>query len=253
MRILAAALALALAPDAAAQVSDASGLRLDARVTAHDQAEAPRPGIDWKLTAGVAAIDAESGERRWATPFQLRARFNEGRTAIKISGDGYSRLRSEDGTLSGFNDVTVAVNQALTRSLIAEAGVTVPAGGEVGSEEGRERFGLIYNRALTSRWEAQARGRLTHYEANPAPGVSHFRRQGLLQLAYNLDTPRSDVLLQVIRSYRPGSWQATAAGMAYERPLREGSRPPMAALGFTRGLTTGAHDNTYEVAFSLRF
>ena len=102
--------ALALPFPAFAQTAPRGELRRDARLTAQDltelrSAEPLPPGIDWKLTVGVAATDAESGKDRWATPFQLRALFNEGRTAFKLSGDGFSRERSIDGTASGLNDV----------------------------------------------------------------------------------------------------------------------------------------------------
>jgi hypothetical protein len=67
--------------------ADVRELRRDGLVTAQEQAERHRP-VDYKLLVGAAYTDAESGETRWATPFQFRARFNERRTFVKVSGDG---------------------------------------------------------------------------------------------------------------------------------------------------------------------
>jgi hypothetical protein len=227
------------------------GLRRDTRLQAHDFAElrvvkALRE-VDWKLTLGIADTHAENGDRVTSTPFQLRARFNEGRTALKVSGSGYSRLRSEEGTVTGFNDVNVMLTQLIAKELVAEAGLSVPAGGELGGSEARERLGAIYNHVFSRRWEGQVHGRLTHYE------VGGVRSQGLVQVAYNLDTPHSDVLFQLLRSYRRASTSGTSAALVYEFPLQQKRRPPMAAVSLVRGLTSGAHDNTVEFDLSLRF
>src|SRR5205823_3232758 len=146
-------------------------------------------------------------------------------TALKLSGDGYSRVQSQDGTTSGFNDLNVIGTQLLSDDLLAEAGITLPAGGDIGSEEGRERIGLVYNRVLSRRWEAEFHIRLTRYDADPKPGVARVRRQGLVQAAYHLDAPHTQVLLQLLRSYRPGSSSASQGALAYEFPLQHGRRP----------------------------
>jgi hypothetical protein len=233
------------------------GLRRDSRLQAHDWGELrllkALSEVDWKLTLGVAYTHAENGDQVTSTPFQLRARFNEGRTAFKLAGSGYVHVRSEDRSTSGFNDVNVMMTQLVARDLIAEGGVTVPAGGEIGSSNGRKRVGAIYNHVFSPRWEGQLHGRLTHYDGDPRPGAARLRNQGLAQVAYNLDTPRSDVLFQLLRSYRRASTSGTSAALVYEFPLEQKRRPPMAAVSFVRGLTSGAHDNTVEFDLSLRF
>jgi hypothetical protein len=233
-------------------------LRRDARLTAQDltelrSAEPPPPGIDWKLTVGVAATDAENGNARWSTPFQLRALFNEGRTAFKLSGDGFSRERSIDGTASGLNDLNATLTQALAEGFLGEIGVTVPSGGDAGSSAGRERLGAIYNRSLSRRWDGQIQARLVRFEADPQPGVSRIRRQGLVQLAYNFDAPRTVMVFQLLRYYRPGVGALSQAVVAYEAPLQEKKRPPVGAISFTRGLSVGARDDTLEFDVSFRF
>jgi hypothetical protein len=247
----------ALAQRAEQLLPSAVGLRRDARLAAHDLAELRLPTtlreVDWKLTAGIAATRAENGERIVSTPFQLRARFNEGRTALKLSGSGYSDVRSEGHSAAGFNDVYLMLNQLVAPGLIAEGGASLPAGGEIGSSDTRERVGAIYNHGFSRRWDGQLHARLTHYEGEVRPGVARVREQGLAQVAYNLDAPRSDVLVQLLRTYRRGARSASSAAIVYEFPLAQKRRAPMAAVGFTRGLTAGARDNTLEVDLSLRF
>jgi hypothetical protein len=235
-----------------------TGLRRDARLEARDLGELPAfaalRAVDWKLTLGIARTAAESGDRITSTPFQLRARFNEGRTAVKLTGTGYSSIRSDqEGSLSGFNDVFLMLTQCLSNELVAEGGVGVPAGGEVGSLHNRERLGAIYNHPFTPRWEGQLHGRVTYYNGDLKPGVSHARSQGLAQVTYNLDTPRSDVVVQIVRSYRAGSTSASSVAVVYEFPVAQQRRPPMAAVSFTRGVTSDTHDNTIELDLSLRF
>ena len=254
---------LGASPHALAQRTDSEtirsevGLRRDARLEAQDLAEqrlrTALRDVDWKLTLGIAYTHAENRERIVTTPFQLRARFNEGRTAFKLSGTGYSRVRSDDGTASGFNDVSVMFRQLLARDLVGEGGVVLPAGGEVGGSQARERLGAIYNHAFSPRWEGLVHGRLTRYDGDLKPGVGRVRSQGLVQVAYNLDTPRSDLLFQLLRTYRPGSSSASSVALVYEFALEQRRRPPMAAVSFTRGLTSVAHDNTIEFDISLRF
>ena len=237
--------------------SDARSLRRDARLTVQDLTElrarpAP-PGIDWKLTLGLATTDAENGGKRWATPFQLRARFNEGRTAFKLSGDGYSHLHAQSRTTAGITDLNAIATQLVTEDLLAEVGVTLPARGEAGSSAGRERIGLAYNRVLSRHWEAQVRARLVRYDTDPRPGVSRIRRQGLVQVAYNFDAPHTDLLFQLLRNYRPGSSSASQAAIIYEFPLEQKRRPAIGAIGFTRGLSPHVRDNTLEFDVSVRF
>ncbi len=91
------------------------GLRRDSRLQAHDWGELrllkALGEIDWKLTLGMAYTHAENGDQVTSTPFQLRARFNEGRTAFKLTGSGYVHVRSEDRSINGFNDVNVMMTQ----------------------------------------------------------------------------------------------------------------------------------------------
>jgi hypothetical protein len=81
-----------------AERAEVRELRRDSVLTAQEIAE-PRP-VDYKLLLGAAYTDAESGERRWATPFEFRLRFNDRRTYFKVSGDGYvdSRPTADDET-----------------------------------------------------------------------------------------------------------------------------------------------------------
>ena len=241
---------------AAAQTS--SGLRRDARLTAQDltelrSLEEPPPGVDWRLTVGAARTGAQNGEKRWSTPFQLRALFDRGRTAFKLSGDGFSSVRSAEGNASGLNDVNAVLSHAFASGLIGEIGMTLPSGGEVGSSTGRKRIGATYNRRLGGRWDGQIQLRLIRFDADQPSGVSRVRRQGLVQAAYNFDAPRTALVFQLTRNYRPGAGGAAQGAAIFEFPLQETKRPPVGALGFTRGLTAGARDNTLEFDVSIRF
>ena len=249
--------AVALAQQAEPGMRTDLGLRRDARLEARDFSEMHLfkavAAIDWKLTLGLAETHAESGDRITSTPFQLRARFNEGRTALKLTGSGYASVRSADGAATGPSDVNVMLTQLVAPGLVGEAGVTVPSGGEVGSLNARKRAGAIYNYAFTSRWEGQVHGRLTYYDGELKPGVGRVRSQGLVQAAYNLDTPHSDVLFQLLRSYRANATSGSAVAVAYEFALEQRRRPPMAAISFAHGITSGAHDNSVEFDVSVRF
>ncbi|HUQ73726.1 MAG TPA: hypothetical protein VM183_03295 [Burkholderiales bacterium] len=232
------------------------GLRRDTRLERLDLHELRNRllhEVDWKLTLGVAEVHAENGDRLTATPFQVRARFNQGRTAFKLSGDGYDRLRSRGETAAGFADVNAMLTQVVAEDAVLEGGLTLPAGGEVGSSHARERVGAIYHHAFSTRWEGQVHGRLTRYDGELKPGVARVRRLALVQAAYNLDAPRSDIVLQLLRTQRAGSTSASSVAAAYEFPLAQRRRPPMASLSFTRGITSGAHDNAVEADLSFRW
>ncbi|MEO8142777.1 MAG: hypothetical protein ABI654_01045 [Betaproteobacteria bacterium] len=209
--------------------------------------------MDWRLTAGAARTFNQDGARQWSTPFQLRALFDRGRSAFKVSGDGISSVRAADGNRSGLSDVNVVLSRALAVGLIGEVGLTMPAGGEVGSDAGRKRIGAAYNRHLAGHWDAQVQYRLVRFDADQPAGVSRFRHHGLLQAAYNFDTPRTALTFQIARNYRHGAGGATQAAATFEYPLREGKRPPIGALGLTRGLSAGSRDTTLEIDVSIRF
>src|SRR5882672_209953 len=111
------------------RMSSSVGLRRDSRLEAVDLAELRRrllAEVDWKLTLGVAEVRAENGERVTATPFQVRARFNEGRTAFKLSGEGYAWLRSDEGSASGYRDVNAMLTQVVASGTVLEGGMTLP-------------------------------------------------------------------------------------------------------------------------------
>lgn len=233
-------------------------IRQDARLTAQDltelgSLEKPPPGVDWRLTAGAARTFGEDGSRQWSTPFQLRALFDKGRTALKVSGDGISSVRTADGSLSGLGDVNVVLSHRFSAGLIGEIGLTLPAGGEVGSDAGRKRIGAAYNGHIAGRWDGQVRYRMVRFDGSPAPGLSRVRHQGLVQAAYNFSAPRTSLTLQLARNYRAGAGGATQAAAIYEYPLVDAKRPPVGAFSLTRGLTAGARDTTLEYDISIRF
>jgi len=252
-------LLLSLSLEAAAQTAaeraeraDVRELRRDGLLAAQAFAERFRP-VDYKLLLGAAYTDAESGERRWATPFQFRARFNERRTFLKLSGDGYVASRSDDGNASGLANVNVGVSHQLAEGLRGALGVTLPTGGEVGSHRGRERVGLSYAHALWGGWSAELEAQLVRFNADPAPGESRVRRQALVQVAYNFD-PSTLALVQLERAYRPGVSSASVATVGYQMPVgRTAGGVALGVATFSRGLTAGTRDNTIELDVCLRF
>lgn len=233
---------------------DAEGVRelqRDGLVSAQDTGD--RPSVDYKLLVGAAYTDAESGERRWSTPFYFRARFNERRSFFKLTGDGYVDSRSADGRLDGIANLNASLVQRLAAGLRGELGVTIPTGGEVGSRRGRERAGLSYEGTLSGPWSALVGARLVRFDADPGPGESRIRRQGLVQLAYNFD-PSTLALAQLERAYRPGVSSASAAAVGYQWPVgRTAAGPTLAIVTFARGLSRGAHDRALELDLSFRF
>jgi hypothetical protein len=221
----------------------------DSAVAAQDRAE--RAQRDYKLQLGIAYTDAQNGV--WATPFYFRARFNQRRTFVKLTGDGYVASRSDQGGLEGIANVNASLVHRLAEGLRGEVGITIPSGGDAGSRRGRERLGMSYERTLSGPWTGLAGARLVRYDADPGPGESRIRRQGLLQLSYSLDESTL-AFGQLERAYRPGVSSATAAAVGYQWPVgRTAAGPTLAILTFARGLSRGAHESTLELDFSFRF
>jgi hypothetical protein len=236
-----------------AERGDARELRRDGLLAAQEQAERGRPPVDQRLLLGVAYTDAESGERRWAIPFEYRVRFNERRTYLKASGDGYVDSRSDEGDASGLANVNLAVTHRLAEGWRGTLGITLPTGGEVGSERGRERVGLSYERDLWERWSGLIKLQLVRYDADPEPGESRMRRQGLVQIAYTFDADTL-ALAQFERFHRPGVTSASVATLGYQMSVgRTASGPVVGALTFSRGLSEGLRDTTIELDVCLKF
>jgi len=238
-----------------AERAEVRELRRDSVLTAQEVAE-PR-AVDYKLLLGVAYTDAESGERRWATPFEFRARFNERKSYFKLSGDGYvvSRPAAEDETdpASGLANVNVGIGHRLAEGWRGFVGLTIPTHGEVGSKRGRERVSLSYEDTLWRQWSGMIKAQLVRFDADPQPHESRYRRQGLVQLVYNFD-PSTLALIQLERAVRPGVSSGSAATFSYQMPIGRTAGGPVLGIGsFSRGLTAGAHDNTIELDVCLRF
>jgi hypothetical protein len=232
-------------------------LRRDAVLSAQEIAEGDRRPADQRLLLGVAYTDAESGETRWVTPFEYRVRFNERKTYIKISGDGYVDSRSGEGEdaghATGLANVNIALVHRLAEGLRGTVGVTLPSGGEVGSQSGRERVGLSYEHDLWGRWSALLKAQLVRYDADPDPGESRIRRQLLAQAAYTFD---ADTLAfgQLERLYRPGVISASVVSVGYQMPIgRTAGGPMVGVVTYSHGLSEGLHDNTIEFDICLRF
>jgi hypothetical protein len=251
-------LLLMLACEAAAQNApqrgegaDARELRREALVTAQERTE-PHP-LDYRAILGVAYTDAESGETRWATPFQLRARFNERKTFVKLSGDGYVASDLGESRLSGLANLNLWLGHQLAEGWRGAAGITLPTGGEVGSERGRERVALSYERALWGAWSGGIEAQLVRYEADPAPGESRVRRQLLGQVAYDFGSSRL-AIAQLEHSHRPGVLSATVATVVYQWAIgRSAAGPMLGVVSLSHGLSTGWEDDTIEFDLCVRF
>ena len=238
-----------------AERAEVRELRRDSLLTAQEIAE-PRP-VDYKLLLGAAYTDAESGETRWATPFEFRARFNDRKTYFKLSGDGYvvSSPAADDETdpASGVANVNVGIGHRLAEGWRGFVGLTIPTHGEVGSKRGRERVSLSYERALWGQWSGLIKAQIVRFDADPEPDESRYRRQGLVQLAYAFD-PLTLALVELERAVRPGVSSASAATFSYQMPIgRTAGGPLLGIVSFSRGLTEGARDNTIELDVCLRF
>jgi hypothetical protein len=236
-----------------AERSDVRELRRGGLLAAQETAERDRRPVDYRLLLGVAYTDAESGEERWVTPFEYRVRFNEHKTYVKLSGDGYVDSRSAEGHATGLANVNVGVTHQLAAGLRGTLGVTVPTGGEVGSKQGRERVGLSYEHDLWERWTGLIKVQLVRYDADPDPGESRVRRQGLAQIAYTFDA-NTLALAQLERFYRPGVLSASAASVGYQMPVgRTAGGPLLGVVTLSRGLSAGLHDTTLELDVCMRF
>jgi len=253
--LLASCNALAQTADERAERAEVRELRRDSIVTAQEIAE-PRP-VNYRLLLGAAYTDAESGERRWATPFEFRARFNDNKTYFKLSGDGYvvSTPSAEDDTdpASGLANVNVGIGQRLAEGWRGFVGLTIPTHGEVGSERGRERVSLSYEHGFWDKWSGLIKAQVVRFDADPAPGQSRYRYHGLVHLAHNFDS-ETLALVQLERAHRPGVSSASAVTFTYQMPIgRTRGGPLLGIVNYSRGLTEGLHDNTIELDVCLRF
>ena len=230
-------------------------LRRDSIVSAQERAE-PR-AVDYRLLLGAAYTDAESEERRWATPFEFRARFNDRKTYFKLSGDGYvvSTPPAEDETdaASGLANVNVGIGHRLAEGWRGFVGLTIPTHGEVGSKRGRERVSLSYEHGFSKKWSGLIKAQIVRFDADPAPDESRYRRHGLVQLVYNFN-PETLALVQLERAHRPGVSSASAATVTYQMPIgKTVGGPLLGIINYSRGLTEGLRDNTIEFDVCLRF
>jgi hypothetical protein len=253
--LLASCNALAQTAPERAERAEIRELRRDSILTAQEIAE-PRVA-DHSLLLGVAYTDAESGERRWATPFEFRTRFNKRRTYFKLSGDGYvvSRPSAEEETdpASGLANLNAGIGHKLTDNWRGFVGLTIPAHGEVGSKRGRERVSLSYEHGLWDKWSGLIKAQVVRFDADPAPDESRYRYHGLVQLAYNFQE-NTLALAQLERAHRPGVSSASAATFTYQMPIgRTTGGPLLGVVNYSRGLTEGLRDNTIEFDICLRF
>ncbi len=264
----------AVAQASYAQVSDAVSNRLEARALRQDaralaresRAAAPpaAPAVAWDVSIGVAYTDAEDDTKVWNTPFVLKATFNDRIDSLKVTGDGYTRVKAPDGeTANGFSDVSLGFahtfykkveNQRATK-LLGSLGYTIPSHGEVGSSSGKARIGATYLAPLVGAWDGLVTASLSRSSAEPAPGTSRVGRSIFVQAAYSFkDAPGSDVAFQFSRSYRQGVGGSSQATAAYEFPVTsKGENGWIGSLSFTRGLTSGSRDNSIEFDLSLSF
>jgi hypothetical protein len=250
------ALALLLAAEAAAQTApdrtEVRDLRRDGLITAQEAAEADRP-VDYKMLVGVAYTDAENGERRWATPFQLRLRFNDRKTYLKFSGDGLVYSHTDEGEASGVANINIGIGHRFAEGLRGTFGVMMPTAGEVGSQHGRARAGLSYERNLYGKWNGAIEAQVVRYADDPDPGESRIRRQGLVQASYAFN-PDTLALLQFERIYRPGVSSASVVTAGYQRAIGRTARGPLLGIAtLSQGLTAGREDTTLELDVSWRF
>jgi hypothetical protein len=242
-------------------------LRQDSRLSGREIAVSRRsmpkadlpPKIDWDFSVGAAYTDAEDGSKTWATPFLLKASFNGRKTAVKLFGDGYSDTNSSTGNTSGANDVTAALSHALIQDeasrWVGEIGLTIPAGGEVGSSAARQRLGATYLRAFSESWDALASARLTRVNGDQPIGASRIGQSGVLQATYNfVDAPGTDLVFQLARSYRSGIGGASQLAATVDFPITaRKDKGPIGSITFTHGITSGARDNSIELDISFSF
>ena len=250
------ALALLLAAEAAAQTPDRTevrDLRRDGLFTAQQAAERDRP-VEYRMLAGVAYTDAENGERRWATPYQLRIHFNDQKTYLKFSGDGLVSSRTDEGEASGLANINIGIGHRLAKGLRGTFGVMMPTAGEVGSQHGRARAGLSYEHSFTERWGGGIEAQVVRYADDPDPGESRIRRQALVQASYDFQAHSQLALVQFERIYRPGVSSASVVTASYQRAIgRIGGHPLLGIAALSHGLTAGREDTTLELDASWRF
>jgi hypothetical protein len=246
---------------------EARSLRLEARQLLREARRAPppdkRPPVVWDASIGVAYTDAEDDSKAWATPFVLKATFNKGFDALKVAGDGYTRIEPPgEQKVDGFSDLALAYSHAFHKrvvdgrasAVLGEVGYTLPSHSDVGSKKGAVKVGATFVSPMFGAWDGLLSAKLSRSSAEPPSGVSRVSRSVFVQAAYSFaNAAVDDVFFQFLRVYRPGAGGFSQAIGGFDFPLPETFGGWSGSLSFARGLTNGSRDNSIGLDFSLRF
>jgi type II secretory pathway pseudopilin PulG len=204
----------------------------------------------WTASIGAAYTDAESGTKTGSVPYNVKAQIGDNSLSL-TSPNGYSHVSSDGSSKSGVGDPTIqAAHQwnleCKVSTLIGSVGATIPAGGEVGSTNAKQRAGLSYARAFSAEWKVTLSGKIAHTTKMTDPGVSAITDTGLISVTYRLpDNPSMHQLqLQLGRSNQSGVGGSTQSAFTYNFPITASTLG--GSLAYTRGLTAGTRDNTLE-------
>ena len=217
--------------------------------------------IDWTATVGASYTDGENHDKTWLTPFEIDADLTKC-TTLKLIGDGYGYVRpGAGGTNDGLNDATLTLSQRIYKdeksTMRIGLGFAIPAGGELGSTSGQEKFSVSYIRNITGSWSMLGAGRLSYLNGDQTDGISRIGKFGLVQFTYDLNHGQSapvshDIYIQLARSQRSGASGQTQALIEYEFPIA--ATPTLGyAISAFRGLSSGTRDNglEFDVTFSF--
>ena len=213
-----------------------------------------KPTIEWEATIGAGYTHGEDGSKTWNAPFEVLVKWNEGATKIKLGGDGYTRSEQGQDVASGVSDLRLTLTHRLLKwedkaSLSGNMALVLPTAGDVGARTAQQRLGLSYLNNFNASWSWGVRGTGSHNNRTFKAGASASGLSGGANFAYSFD-PERTLTLDISRSYRRGAGGASALSASFDFPL---TNSVVGSVGLSRGLTTGARDNSLEFDLNYAF
>jgi hypothetical protein len=240
-------------PDNTISNADIRNIVREARVTPGLRGlSAPKPSVEWSLTAGLAYVDAEDGTKVNSVPIEVVAKLPD-LYRLKFSSDVYTWVRSGGQKSEGIGDLKIAGQKVIpfgNDALILGASVTVPSGSEVGGSSARQGLTAVFNKQFSDQFSALIVAGTARTNATLPAGVSRLAYFSVVRGTFTL-APTLDFSADFTRSYRRGGGGSNEVSVSAGFVVVPGSID--GSVGVGRGLTSGGRDTTIsaDITFKL--